>query len=248
MKHEESRKRNEELVKEAKTGKWDIRQLAVMFDVTEANCRQILQKYEVTPKKMVRGPKVKSNKKLPLNERSESFQDAVTCFKAGWKATEVALYLGCSRQRVYQLRNQAIEAGFLEKPEKVVVKSTCEVCKKEFEGTNKTCSKTCRNRLISTSNTKNSKWSRNTMTTYTCKKCGTTFQRSNYHNGVRERGLEKAGKKSNDFFCSRSCNIKYQHEQGRVGRKKRKKGSQVSDEQALVAQLAKKLGVKVKFD
>ena len=246
MKHEEAKKRNAELVKEAKTGKWDTRQLAVMFGVTEANCRQILQKNGVTPKKMVRGPK--PQKKRALENRSESFREAVSCFKAGWKASEIAEYLQCSRQRVYQIRDKAIKDGFIEKPEKAVVKSTCEVCKKEFEGTNKTCSKTCRNRLISTNNTKNSKWSRNTMTTYNCKKCGTTFQRSNYHNGIRERGLEKSGKKSNDFFCSRSCNIKYQHEQGKMGRKKSKKKSKVSDDQALVAQLAKKLGVKVKFD
>lgn len=246
MRHEESRKRNEELIKSAKTGKWDIRQLSVMFDVTEANCRQILQKNEVTPKKMVRGPK--PLKKKALEHRSKSFQEAVSCFKAGWKAAEIAEYLHISRQRVYQLRDKAIKEGFIEKPEKVVIKSICEVCKKVFEGTNKTCSKTCRNRLISTNNTKNSKWSRNTMTTYNCKKCGTTFQRSNYINGIRERGLEKSGKKSNDFFCSRSCNIKYQHEQGKMGRKKSKKKSQVSDDQALVARLAKKLGVKVKFD
>lgn len=196
--HEQSRNRNKRIL--AKADQYTIKQLALIFDVKESTVYNVLRTNKVKPKKK------KSNPAL-----TEGNKQIIELLQQGLSAQQVANQLKITRQRVYQVKDKAIELGEFEwtTSHQPPPSKQCPICLKEFTGNNKTCSKICAKQSISRKNTKNSKWSRNTYTTFECANCGQKFQRSNYIKSLRDKSDTDVP--TNNYFCSRACNMKFQH-------------------------------------
>ena len=198
--HEQARNRNQRIL--SKANDYTVKELALIFDVKEHTIYNVLRANNVSAKKARRGRPQTQPTITDDNQR------VIDLLNQGISAANIAKQLGISRQRVYQIKDKAVELGAIqwERSNTAQVK-TCPVCQREFTGNNKTCSQVCAKQSVSRKNTKNSKWSRNTYTTFECTNCGQTFQRSNYMKAIREAG-EAAP--TNHYFCSRNCNLKYQ--------------------------------------
>lgn len=203
--HEQIRLRNSKMVAEASdmtTG-----ELAHKYQITSHQVSSVLRKHGVKAKKSTKSRR----KELWLTKENEK---VVEMLEQGIMASKIAKQLGISRQRVYQIKDKAVDLGKLKwQSTKIAQIKTCPVCSGQFVGSNKSCSRGCANQLISLTNTKNSKWSRNTFSTLVCKECGKSFKRSNFLRAIRERADTKSDP-TNNFFCGRSCNVKFQSRRG----------------------------------
>lgn len=196
--HEQIRLRNQEIIEKAKTGEYTLKELAEAFSVKYNTIHNLLKKNNITAKKSKRGPK----------ELSDKNKELVELLSHGFSCQEVAEACKVSRQRVYQIKDKAIEMGLLDWSPRTAKVKQCPVCSKDFTGENVTCSKTCANQSISRKNTKNSKWSRNTRTTFECANCDKQFKKSNYMKSIRDVTVKT--QPTNNYFCSRKCNLEYQ--------------------------------------
>lgn len=196
--HEQIRLRNQEIIEKAKTGEYTTKELAEAFSVKYNTVHSLLKKNNITAKK---------SKRVRPKELSDKNKELVELLSHGFSCQEVAEACKVSRQRVYQIKDKAIEMGLLDWSPRTAKVKQCPVCNKDFTGENVTCSKICAKLSISKKNTKNSKWSRNTRTTFECSNCNKKFKKSNYMKAIRDVTLETP---SNDFFCDRKCNLEYQ--------------------------------------
>jgi len=186
-------------------------ELAHKYQVKSHTVSSVLRKHGVKAKKSTKYKR----KELRLTKENEK---VVEMLEQGIMAAKIAEQLGISRQRVYQIKDKAVALGKLKwQSSKIAQSKNCPVCSSLFYGPNKACSKGCANQLTSLALIKNSKWSRNTFSTLVCKECGNSFKRSNFLRAIREH-MEAAKKTksdpTNNFFCSRSCNIKFQSRRG----------------------------------
>lgn len=206
---EQIRIRNNKMVAEASN--MTVGELAHKYQVEPHTVYNVLRKNKVKAKKSTKSRR----KNLELTKENEK---VVALLEQGVMAAKIAERLGISRQRVYQIKDKAVDLGKLKwQSNKIAQIKTCPICSGQFVGPNKSCSRGCANQLTSLGNTRNSKWSRNTFSTLVCKECGNSFKRSNFMRAIREHMEAARNTKSNptnNFFCSRGCNIKFQSRRG----------------------------------
>ena len=140
--HAESRERSRKIIQAA--SERTVKELAEMFDVTEASVRNTLTKYKVKAKKPTK----------KYNPSSKSAQ-IIELLKSGTPAKVLAETYGVTRQQISAVKVHAIKHGYLPSEMKGYKKKKprmkiCVVCGKVFKSTNsaltkkqRTCSLQC---------------------------------------------------------------------------------------------------------
>lgn len=139
--------------------------------------------------------------------------------REGWTLSKIGEKFGITRQAVSQhLKKAAKEGNVVElnfhgcpsnrdpnihyrpKQERIFL---CVICGNRCTGTKKkVCSNVCKGELVRRNNTKDSKWSRNTIQSLICKGCGKNFERSNYLLSIAATGG------CENTYCTQKCYLK----------------------------------------
>lgn len=122
----------------------------------------------------------------------------------GFTQTKIAQKLGITKQRVGQLVDKAVRAGF-PVVRRQIRKNTCATCGVQYAGKNKFCSKNCRSMAPRDFGGPSSQIEMKIMV---CDGCGTKFSRTRRLIYIGKKVGEKTGKILKRTFCTQECYLK----------------------------------------